>query len=64
MVFISMAMIGFQFLVGLPGEYISYRRVVILTSVFSFLFIYRLLLRPADISRKVYEAIRDKNPPR
>lgn len=64
MVFISMAMIGFQFLVGLLGEYISYRRVVILMSVFGFLFIYWLILRPADINRKVYEAVRDKNLPR
>lgn len=57
-VFFAVGGIAFQFLAGILGEVMSYRKAVLLMGVISLAAIYGFIVRPDGENRPVYEAVR------
>ena len=52
--------IAFQLVAGAMGQIMPYRTAILLISVFVFVWIYVLIVRPAEENRPVYEAVREE----
>ncbi len=59
MLLISSTMIIFQLLVGILGEFIAYRKIVVALSLFGLLLVYLLIVKPKEVNQKVYQAVRE-----
>ena len=54
----SFGSIFFQFFAGILGEVLPYRGVILIMGFISLVAVWVLIIKPDEVNRKVYEAIR------